>query len=89
VPARDPSFCVPGLADAGVSVEPAPMAAVDGALLVAEPTAGRGGVEGDPLEEVPEPPVLNPPRVADVPLPEALPHLHERIRAVLRRHEAI
>jgi len=27
--------------------------------------------------------------VLDAPLPEALPHLHDRIRAVLRRHEAM
>ena len=30
-----------------------------------------------------------PPRVADVPLPEAAPHLHERFRAVLHKHEAM
>jgi len=56
-------------ADAGSSAEPAPTAAVDGALLVAEPTTGRGGPEGDPPGEVAEPPAPNPPRVAHVPLP--------------------
>jgi len=89
VPARDPSFCAPRPADAGAAAELAPTAAVDGALLVAEPTTGRGRLEGDFPEEAPEPPAPNPPRVADVPLPEAPPHLHERIRAVLRRHEAM
>jgi len=86
VPARDPSICAPRPADAGASAAPAPAAAVDGALLVAEPTTGTGGLEGDPPGEVPEPSAPSPPRVADVLLPEAPPHLHERIWAVLRRH---
>jgi len=52
VPARGPSFCAPRPADAGASTAPAPTAAVHGTLLVAVPTAGAGGLEGDLPREV-------------------------------------
>jgi len=37
----------------------------------------------------PQPKHTGPPRVEDVPLPEAEPELHERIRAVMQRHESM
>ena len=44
---------------------------MDGTLLVVEPTAGAGALEGDPPGESREPSAPRPPRVADVVLPEA------------------
>ena len=89
VPARDPSFCGSRPADEGSPAVPLPTAAVHGDLLMAELPEGAGGPEGDPPEEAPEPAAPSPSRVSDVPLPEAPPHLHDRIRAMLRRHEAM
>jgi len=89
VPACDPSLCGFHPADAGTPVVPISTAAARGDLLMAETSAGADGPEGDPPKEGPEPAAPSPPRVADVPLPEAPPHLHDGIRAVLRRHEAM
>ena len=59
------------------------------------PEGGVARVEEDPRGAgpspagAPQPGHTGPPRVKDVPCPEAEPELHERIRAVLHLHEAI
>jgi len=59
------------------------------------PEEGFASADGVPRAEehapagAPQPVDTGSPRVEDVPLPEAAPQLHERIRAVLHRHEAI
>jgi len=59
------------------------------------PQGGAAWVEEDPRGEgpspagAPEPGHTGPPRVEDVPLPEAEPELQDRIRAMLHRNEAM
>ena len=54
-----------------------------------EATDEGPGTEGHTPAGTPGGADTGPPRVADVPLPEAAPHLRERIRAVLHKHEAM
>jgi len=63
----------------------------EGHIPAEKPEATGEGprTEGHTLAGTPGALDTGPPRVADVPLPEAAPHLHERIRAVLHKHEAM